>query len=714
MLAAFHFLRPEWLFALPLVLLLLALFKAKRRNSGWEDVCEPELLRYQLAHQEHSSSASQHWLKHWLNWTVPLMFCIGIFALAGPAWEKKEQPVFQQDEALVVLLDLSQSMNARDIKPSRLERAKLKLIDILQQKKEGQTALIAFAGDAHTVSPLTIDNKTIINLLPSLDSSIMPLRGSHLADALNTARQLFKNAGFTHGNILLLSDGIDASQQNALETTIRDLRRQGYRFSAIGVGSQAGSPIPMPGRGGFIKDQAGQVVLSKLQPGPLKQLAAIGGGYYAKLSLDDSDFKALLQQTMANSNDLITQDNQLEQWLDAGAYFTLLLIPLALLSFRKGLLSVLLCLSISSFVISEPGYAETPENNTQQQWQALWATPDQQGQELFEAKDYQQAADSFSDQKWKASAYYRDGDFKKALEQYSRSDDADSLYNKANTLANLNKFEDAVKAYEDALKHSDQSSTAVQEKARKNLDYIKKLLEQQKQQQKEQNNSEQGEPSEKSSENQQNKQQNSSEEGSKANESDAEQSQKGDSENADSGSSDKAGNNQDEQSKQPQDDASDSSGEEESSAKKEPSARKESSADEEPSADKEPSAGKEPSTGKDSSAEQTEARTAEESNPTEEQLQQQQDRQNKAAQAQQQAEQDSEKNAQKISQGQASDVLSQLNQEEQQSLKQWLQRIPDNPGELLRIKFRNNTLLKQQRKQRQYEPSDVEYEGKPW
>ena len=673
MLETFHFLRPEWLMAIPLVAVLLYfVLKQSSHNSGWEDICDPVLLQYQLAQQNSQPTKSLRIF----SWTLPFFFLIALFALAGPTWEKKEQPVFQQGNALVIILDLSLSMNAKDLKPSRLERAKLKLIDILQQKKEGQTALIAFAGDAHTVSPLTIDNKTIISLLPSLDSSIMPLTGSDLFDALTTAKQLFKNAGFTQGDILLLSDGIDASQQKTLKKSIKQLRQQGYRFSVIGIGSKTGSPIPQPRQGGFIKDSSGQVVLSKLEPASLKTLANIGGGTYHKLSLDDSDFQNILDRGIDQSNNLIDQDTQLEQWVDAGVYFSLLLIPMALLSFRKGLLSLFLCLSVTATFISEPVKAE-PETTTsinKQVWtKNLWSTPNQQGQKSFNAQNYQSAADSFSNPKWKASAHYRTGNFEQALEQFSQSDDAASLYNKGNTLANMNKLEEAVNAYEDAVKKASEADAdksnknqRVVEDASKNLEYIKKILEQQKQQQSEKNSDKQEEESDQQSEKQVQEQEKNADDASKSNESNSDQSEDKESEDsksegADSGEKQKENSESDNKSDSQEQDSQNNESNEPEEAKAFEDQKEEAPEDNA------------------------------NNNPQSEPLKKDESDQENTDSAQ-------------------DDVLSQLSQEEQQSLKQWLQRIPDNPGELLRIKFRNNTLLKQKNSG----STERQYEGNPW
>ncbi len=658
MLADFHFLRPEWLLAVPVVAIILILFYHRSRQSiGWEKVCDPALLNFQLTRtREVVGSASRL-----LIWLVPLMFLITIIALAGPSWQKKDQPIFQKDSALVIVLDLSLSMNARDVKPSRLERAKLKIIDILKQKKEGQTALVAYAGDAHTVSPLTIDNKTIISLLPALDSSIMPLSGSHAADAIKTAKELLVNAGYSRGDILLFTDGIDASEQQKMKQLVKQLEQQGYHTSVIGIGTQAGSPIPIPGQGGFIKDRSGQVILSKLEEQPLKAIDQAGGGFYHRLSLDDSDFKEILEQKFIDKDKVKQQDEELEQWIDAGAYVTLLVIPLALFMFRKGVLSLLVgSLLVSSLllpafystpVMAEPLSEAAAKTASAQQpgksgfnWNDLWLTPDQQADKSFKAQNYQQAAETFKDPLWKASAYYRAGKYEQALQQYSQFDSADALYNKGNSLANLQKFPDAIKAYEQALKQNPELKDA-----KKNLEYLKKLLEQQKQQ---------------SGQNSQDQQDQSNQSQQKDSQQDQEQQND-------------AGKNQDKS--------------ENSESKSKSDSQQES-----PKQDKNQEQ-------KDQSSEQQQQA---------DQNAQQENRDQQSQQPQQAQQPDSAEEIEKARKQAAqapADVMSQLSQEEQQSMKQWLQRIPDNPGELLRIKFRNNTLIKQRQQQ-----SPQQYEGNPW
>lgn len=705
--AQFHFLRPEWFLAIPVVAILLALFyHHSRQSNGWEKVCDPALLDFQLTRSTEPRN-SGHRL---LVWLIPLIFLLTIIALAGPSWEKKEQPVFQKKSALVIVLDLSISMNAEDIKPSRLERAKLKIIDILKQKKEGQTALVAYAGDAHTVSPLTIDNKTIISLLPALDSSIMPLSGSHVVAAMQTAKELLINAGYTQGDILLFTDGIEASEQNKMQQLVKQFNRQGYHTSIIGVGSRSGSPIPIPGQGGFIKDRSGQVVLSKLDEQPLKSISQAGGGFYHSLSLDDSDFKEILTSKFADKNQLRQQDDQLEQWLDAGVYLTLLIIPLALLIFRRGLLSVVLAFFLLPVFYPEQAQAQTEQNNTppvqvpesfnwKKSWKDLWLTPDQQAEQAFKQQHYQQAAETFEDPLWKAGASYRAGDYNTAVQKYSQYDSANALYNKGNALANLQKFSEAISAYEEALKKNPQLSDA-----KKNLDYLKKLLEKQQQKSGQNSNSQKNNNQKDQSKNKDSQQQQDSKSGDDNKEQDQQQQ---DSQN-NQGKSQSDSQSEEKQSEQKQPEQKKSEQNKDSEQQNKEQNGKQSEKNQQQS--------KNSQTGQNKRDKKPEGpqQARHPKNPDANEQEKNKSAQNMQPEQQSEKDEDKQKNEKKAQPGHQpknvpNDVMSQLSQEEQQSLKQWLQRIPDNPGELLRIKFRNNTLIKQRQENR-----PEQYEGNPW
>ena len=233
-----HFLRPTWLLALlPLAFLLWRLFNIKRNSRSWQAVVDPVLLAHLLSGNQSVRSNSHLYL-------IAVIGILSIVALAGPVWNKLEQPIFKQQSALVIVLDLSRSMDSSDIKPSRLIRARHKIADILTQRKEGQTALVVYAADAFSVVPLTDDGKTIKALLPGLTTDIMPTQGSRAGQALIEAYGLFQNTNLQRGDILLVTDGLTVKELKEAQIMLTD--NPEFRLSVLGVGTEAGGPLGTP------------------------------------------------------------------------------------------------------------------------------------------------------------------------------------------------------------------------------------------------------------------------------------------------------------------------------------------------------------------------------------------------------------------------------------------------------------------------------------
>ncbi|MDP5071458.1 MAG: VWA domain-containing protein, partial [Congregibacter sp.] len=209
-LANFHFLRPYWLLLmLPCAVFGLLLWRQKGQEAGWSRIVAPELLEHLMSPV--SLRRSRSGLPALL-----LAWAIAVLAAAGPSWQQLPQPVLQKQDALVLVVDLSYSMLATDLSPSRQDRVRRKLLDLLRDRREGLTALIAYAGDAHIVAPLTDDNPTIANLLPALTPEMMPLPGSNPVDAMERAIGLLDSAGVRRGRILLVTDGIRADELGTL------------------------------------------------------------------------------------------------------------------------------------------------------------------------------------------------------------------------------------------------------------------------------------------------------------------------------------------------------------------------------------------------------------------------------------------------------------------------------------------------------------------
>jgi Ca-activated chloride channel homolog len=464
-LADFHFIRPYWLLAcIPFVVIVTLMLRNKLSQGNWSAVCDAELLPYLL--QEKIVNQSR-----WALTTGAIAALLTIIALAGPTWQRLPSPVFRNESALVIALDLSRSMDAEDIKPSRLIRARYKIADILKQRKDGQTALLVYAGDAFTVTPLTDDTETIDSQLSALTTDIMPSEGNNTGIVLEKAVELFKQSGLQKGQIMLVTDSVDSDKTLA---TVKAL--DNYTVSILGVGTTEGAPVALP-EGGFLKDEQGTIVVPKLDVSALAKLAQVGKGIYQTITANDADIQTLLS---ADDNPVQQEGKEnknllLDQWEDKGPWLLLLVLPLAALSFRKGLLCVGLLLLLP-----------LPKNSYAVEWQDLWQNKDQQAQQAYKNNQFEQAANLFKNPDWKAAAHYKAGEYDKALDSLKVNQTALSAYNQGNALAQSGQLEEAVKAYEKALTLNPDDADAKYNKA-----LVEKELEKQKPQDKKQDDKQQ-------------------------------------------------------------------------------------------------------------------------------------------------------------------------------------------------------------------------------
>lgn len=430
--AEFHFLRPEWLLMLPLVVLVTAVLARRRLAAGsWQRVVDPALLPFVLSRSQ-THQGNYRW------WLAALGGVLAVTAMAGPAWNRVEQPVYRSAQSLVIALDLSRSMDAQDLTPSRLVRARLKILDILERRASGQTALVVYSANAFTVTPLTTDADTVASLVNSLGTDIMPSRGSYPLAAIDKARQLLEQAGVRDGEVLLIADG---GASEAAERAARDLRDAGYRLSVLAVGTPDGAPIPRA-EGGFVTDRFGQMAVPRLETDGLRELALAGGGRFSVITSDDSDIERLLA-TGGGVGESTDDSQATDQWQDEGPWLLLALVPLAALSFRRGWVFV-----IAAAILPLPQPAQAFE------WQDLWKTPDQQAAALLEEGDAVAAAEQFRDPAWQGVARYRAGDYAESASRFASGDDARSLYNQGNALARMGEFEAAIDAYNAALERN--------------------------------------------------------------------------------------------------------------------------------------------------------------------------------------------------------------------------------------------------------------------
>ena len=571
----FHFLRAGWILLIPISILLIFFFKRRMLTIGnWEKLIDKRLLPYVMSRRQLSDNQYKWWL-------ISLISVLSIIALAGPTWERIEQPSFRTDQSLVIALDLSRSMNAQDITPNRLTRAKLKILDILERRQGAQVALIVYSANAFTVTPLTSDTDTIIALINSIDTSIMPSRGSYPALAIDKGLQLLNQASVSNGEIILVTDGGITSDSFSSAQKLRD---EGYRLSALGIGSMNGAPIPKE-TGGFITDNTGQITISRLEVDDLRDLVEIGGGSYTSITSNDQDIDTLLSEVYSavrESDDSVTTD----QWKEFGPWLLLIVVPFGSLLFRKGWVFVFL---LTIMPIDNSVYALD--------WNDLWKTRDQQAKEAMESGDYDKAIELFEDSEWLAAAHYKAGNYRQSANGYNNNSNIDHLYNHANSLAKIGQFEEAIENYEKVIAEEPNAEDALY-----NLNLLKDLLSEN---QSSEENNDDGQSSEEASTGEQSQQQNGDE-----------------SEQSDNEGNSKTGDSDDESDANPNQKLSNE---------------------------------------EDIEAIEKELERAAEENSNQEPQQEDNNE---------------------------SGIEGRMAQEQQQAMEQWLRRIPDDPGGLLRRKFR--------------------------
>ncbi len=319
-----HFLRPWWLMGIALTILGWWLLRGQgRADRQWSGVIAPHLLGELIVGRQRRKIFGP------VN-AAALTLIVGSVAVAGPSWER-ELPPFAEDEApLVIALDLSQTMNAVDVQPTRLERAKLKIRDLLDLRSGARTALVAYAGTAHIVLPLTDDPDLITSFLEPLTSSVMPVKGQDPDAALAVADRLLEPEEAA-GTILFVTDAMPESATPAFvehEATSRDA------VMVLAVGTTAGGPIKI-GDNRWLTGSSGARVTSALDRGQLEAFAAATGTYVTTITEDDADVERLNRRVNRHMTAVRNQEVG-ERWKDGGWVLTIPMLVLSLLWLRRG------------------------------------------------------------------------------------------------------------------------------------------------------------------------------------------------------------------------------------------------------------------------------------------------------------------------------------------------------------------------------------------
>jgi len=710
MMQNFHFIYPWWLLLLlPLALLLWQLRRYRGSTGGeWNRVVDPRLQPYVIIRGE-TVQQQRSW------WLIALAGVIAITALAGPAWKKQPQPVHKLQSPLVILLDLSASMYAQDQKPNRLTRARFELSDLLEARHEGQTALIVYAGDAFAVTPLTQDDDTILAQVKALSPAIMPVPGSRADLALKSAEKLFEQGGVSSGDILLLTDGIPKPARAA--SIARELAAKGFDLSIIGIGTENGAPIPLPG-GGFLKDRQGTMIVAKLQMKQLRQVADAGNGIAIEATLDDRDLQQMLSRFTRHQSLAVSDSEdplQAQLWRNEGIWLLLLLLPLAALTFRRGWALML------AFVILQP----TPSHAVEwsQLWPDMWLRSDQQAQRALTSGKPEEAAEKFSDPASRGVANYMAKNYQQSIENLQQLKGVSANYNRGNALARLKKYKKAIKAYDEAIKEDKTHENAVY-----NRELVKKELEKQQSQQqqnKESQEQQQNEQQQQSEQQQQEKEESDSQQQSDESKDDQQQSeqqqqekeeeeeeedqqQESDSQQQSDESKDEQEQEQESDSQQQSDESKDE--QESESDSQEQSDESKDDQQQEPDSQQESEENKENQEQESDSQQQSDEKKEDQDQQSDSQQQQkeQQEREQQAEKEQSEKQQAQQQEAEKREQQrqaaeqQAREEEMELQESEQQqgrqgsrksmdeqeqASEQWLRQIPDDPAGLWRRKF---------------------------
>ncbi len=474
----FHFAAPFWLWALialPVIWLFYGLFYKGHKGAynKLKEFADPHLLPHLMSEGDEGKARKGGIYTSLLLWS--LIWAGAILAMAGPRWDYTQVKAFTPSRNLVMILDLSRSMDAQDIKPSRLIRARQEIEDILNLGGGLRYALVTFDATAHIITPLSDDIKTLKYILPSLTTDIVYTQGANLKSALKMAGGMLASVGGREKHILILSDGGFDDGDASILRAEKELRQQNVRVHVMAVGTKSGAPIPN-GKKGLIKDN-GNIVISKLDSARLKRIASDGGGLYLKASYLDNDVKRLLSYIKLSGSGGKEAQKTTRFWEEHFYIFLFPLIFFMLPWFRRGATFPLILMLLAMQPISAQAF----------EWKDLFLNKAQKGEQAVQEHKYNQAIENFDDPYRKGVAQYKAGDYEAAEQSFQNVDrkeiENNAIYNLANAQLMSGKVEDAIKTYEDVLKKYPDHK-----EAKYNLEIAKKLLEQQKKNQQDQKN----------------------------------------------------------------------------------------------------------------------------------------------------------------------------------------------------------------------------------
>lgn len=377
-------------------------------------------------------------------------FCLG---LAGPAWQREPAPLAMEEAPLMLALDLSEAMDAADLPPSRLDRARDKLRRLIERRGNAPTGLLVYAGSAHLVLPPTQDHQVLGSYMDALSTGLMPRAGNAPARALDLALQWVERSAVP-GTVLFVTADWPAKE---LEATASLLAGSRHRLLVWALGTPEGGPL-RDEQGGLLTDAQGRSRSARLDVEGLSALRDRTGAALVSHSQGDADVQRVLAQIASHRADAMEQDPT-RRWLDRGPLFIWPGLLALLLSLRRGWVlqwhaAFLLTLALLLGSAPAPVWAQGSDDARPAWMQGVlgwWLTPDQQGRWLLERGQPALAAQRFADPFWRGLAHARAGQWQEAAQAFARVDSAAAWFNQAQMLARLGRYADAVAAYDQAL-----------------------------------------------------------------------------------------------------------------------------------------------------------------------------------------------------------------------------------------------------------------------
>ena len=433
----FHFLRPVWLVLIPVIAGLWFWIRSlpKHQNSPQTSAIAPHL---QAALQV--GGAAQERLRP----IDGVLLAAGLLALAvaGPTWSREPNPLLANSAPLVVALKVTDSMLNTDLTPSRLDRARFKLQDLITQRDGARTAVIAYAGSAHRVSPLTEDANILRPLLDGLSPDIMPVAGNDASAALALSQEVLSTAD-TPGAILFLLDDFDPSDLAAFAQD-DDRPRPPVIFLVTAPGSVS-----------------------------LPQLNKVPNADVIRLTADDADMAQIERRLKAVYIAALAGDERL-RWQDRGWLLAWPVAALALIWFRRGWTMHWVMVAAVVLAGISPGAARADG------WIDWFVTPDQQGQIAYDNLEFAKAGELFVDPYWRGYAKFRAGQYDEAAQIFAKLDSPEAALAEGMALIRNRQYRPAIAAFETALQRRPDYSEAQNnlDIARAVLDYVERTREQ--------------------------------------------------------------------------------------------------------------------------------------------------------------------------------------------------------------------------------------------